>query len=172
MKKINFIATLICIFTSCSTLQKVNTETVESLDLDRYLGEWYEIARFDHFFECGMSHNKAVYALCENGDISVTNSGVKNGKTKEISGIAKTTKNPGLLHVSFFKPFHADYRVLYVDEDYQYALVGCGNSDYLWMLSRTPQLDDNAKNILLNEATRRGYNTDKFIWVKQSGEEK
>lgn len=167
MKRINFIAIFACLFTSCSTLQKVNNETVESFDLNRYLGTWYEIARFDHIFECGMDHNKAVYTQCKDGIVNVKNSGVKNGEIKEITGIAKTTKTPALLRVSFFKPFYADYRVMYIDKDYQYALVGCGNENYLWILSRTPHLDNEAKNILLTEATRRGYDVSKFIWVNQ-----
>ena len=142
MKRINFIAIIICLFTSCTTLQKVNNETIDSLDLNRFLGQWYEIARFDHSFESGMENNKAVYTMGENGIVSVKNSGVKNGNLKEVSGIAQTTANPGLLRVSFFKPFYADYRVLYLDADYQYALVGSASSDYLWILSRTPQLED------------------------------
>ena len=167
MKRINFIAIIISLFASCTTLQKVNNETIDSLDLNRFLGEWYEIARFDHCFESGMENNKAVYTMGENGIVSVKNSGVKNGNLKEVSGIAKTTDNPGLLRVSFFKPFYADYRVLYLDADYQYALVGSASSDYLWILSRTPQLEDNAKEILLSEASSRGYDINNFIWVKQ-----
>ena len=167
MKRINFIAILLGVFTSCSTMQNVNNETVESLDLNQYVGEWYEIARFDHFFECGMDHNKAVYTLCDDGTVSVHNSGIRDGELKEVRGIAKTTDNPALLRVSFFKPFYSDYRVLYIDADYQYALVGCGSSNYLWILSRTPQLDDYSKEIILSDATRRGYDVSKFIWVNQ-----
>jgi lipocalin len=167
MKRINFIAIIISLFASCTTLQKVNNETIDSLDLNRFLGEWYEIARFDHCFESGMENNKAVYTMGENGIVSVKNSGVKNGNLKEVSGIAKTTDNPGLLRVSFFKPFYADYRVLYLDADYQYALIGSASSDYLWILSRTPQLEDSAKEILLSEAVSRGYDINNFIGVKQ-----
>lgn len=167
MKRINFIAILLGVFTSCSTMQNINNETVETLDLNKYVGEWYEIARFDHFFECGMDHNKAEYTLCDDGTVSVKNSGIKDGELKEITGIAKTTDNPALLRVSFFKPFYSDYRVLYIDADYQYALVGCGSSDYLWILSRTSWLGDEAKEILLTEATHRGYDVSKFIWVNQ-----
>ena len=167
MKRINFIAIIISLFTSCTTLQKVNNKTIDSLDLNRFLGEWYEIARFDHCFESGMENNKAVYTMGEDGIVSVKNSGVKNGNLKEVSGIAKTTDNPGLLRVSFFKPFYADYRVLYLDADYQYALVGSASSDYLWILSRTPQLEYSAKEILLSEAVSRGYDINNFIWVKQ-----
>ena len=166
MKRINFIAILLGLFTSCSTMQKVNNETVE-LDLNKYLGRWYEIARFDHIFERGMDHNKAEYTLCSDGTVSVHNSGIRNGKINEVHGIAEITNTPGLLRVTFFKPFYADYRILYIDANYQYALVSSKGTDYLWILSRTPSIDDAAKNTLLTEATRRGYNVEKFIWVSQ-----
>lgn len=167
MKRINFITIFACLFTSCSTLQKVNNETVESFDLNKYLGTWYEIARFDHIFERGMDHNKAVYNLQNDGLVSVKNSALKNGKPKEIKGIAKISNTPGLLRVSFFRPFYADYRVMYIDKDYQYALIGSGNSDYLWILSRTPNLNEETKNTLLIEASRRGYNINNLIWIDQ-----
>ena len=167
MKIINFIAICLGLFTSCTTLHRVNNETVESFDLNRYLGQWYEIARFNHIFERGMDHNKAEYTLCDDGMISVTNTALKNGQEKIVKGVAKTTDIPGLLRVSFFKPFYGDYRVLYIDADYQYALIGSKGSGYLWILSRTPLLNDTAKYTLLTEATRRGYNIDMFIWVNQ-----
>lgn len=167
MKRINFITIFACLFTSCSTLQKVNYETVESFDLNKYLGTWYEIARFDHIFERGMDHNKAVYNLQNDGLVSVKNSALKNGKPKEITGIAKISNTPGLLRVSFFRPFYADYRVMYIDKDYQYALIGSGSSDYLWILSRTPNLNEETKNTLLIEASRRGYNINNLMWIDQ-----
>lgn len=167
MKRINFITIFACLFTSCSTLQKVNNETVESFDLNKYLGTWYEIARFDHIFERGMDHNKAVYNLQNDGLVNVKNSALKNGKPKEITGIAKISNTPGLLRVSFFRPFYADYRVMYIDKDYQYALIGSGSSDYLWILSRTPNLNEETKNNLLIEASRRGYNINNLMWIDQ-----
>lgn len=167
MKRINFITIFACLFTSCSTLQKVNNETVESFYLNKYLGIWYEIARFDHIFERGMDHNKAVYNLQNDGLVSVKNSALKNGKPKEITGIAKISNTPGLLRVSFFRPFYADYRVMYIDKDYQYALIGSGSSDYLWILSRTPNLNEETKNTLLIEASRRGYNINNLMWIDQ-----
>ena len=71
------------------------------------------------------------------------------------------------IHISIFGPFYADYRVMMIDEGYTYALVGSGSADYLWMLSRTRVLPDATKSELLSEAKRRGYDTDKLIWVKQ-----
>ena len=167
MKLKIFFTILVSIFTTSCTLQKVNNEPVKSFDLNRYLGRWYEIARFYHIFERGMDHNEALYTLCEDGTVSVKNSALKNGQPQVVSGIAKTTNTPALLRVSFFRPFYADYRVLYIDADYQYALVGSKSANYLWILSRTPDISDSAKDTLLTEAICRGYDTSKFIWVRQ-----
>ena len=95
------------------------------------------------------------------------NTGVKDGKPKEAKGKGKLTDTPALLRVSFFGPFYADYRVMLLDSAYQYALIGSGSDDYLWILSRTPKLSDGAKARVLGEAKRRGYATENLIWVKQ-----
>ena len=154
--------------TGCrSTRQSVDLTPVTNVDLPRYLGQWYEIARFDHWFERGMSHTKANYAMREDGDIQVVNSGLKDGKIKTSTGKAKRTDQQGLLRVSFFWPFFGDYRILWLDENYHHALVGGSDSGYLWILSRTPTIDLSIKNSILAEARRRGYDTDKLIWVEQ-----
>ena len=152
----------------CVSGPKVDNATVAALDLNRYLGAWYEIARFDHSFERGIEQAKASYTLNEDGTIKVVNSGIKDGKPKTAIGKGKRTDTPALLRVSFFGPFYADYRVMKIDADYTYALVGSGGADYLWILSRTRVLPAAAKRELLAEAKRRGYNTDKLIWVKQN----
>jgi len=151
----------------CVSGPKVDNAPVAALDLNRYLGEWYEIARFDHSFERGIEQAKANYTLNEDGTIKVVNSGIKDGKAKTAIGKGKLTDTPALVRVSFFGPFYADYRVMKIDAGYTYALVGSGGADYLWILSRTPTLAGDAKSELLAEARRRGYDTDKLIWVKQ-----
>lgn len=151
---------------SCSG-QKVDNSTVGGLDLSRYLGDWYEIARFDHSFERGLTHAKANYALNPDGTIVVTNSGLLNGKQKESVGKAKTTDTAGLLRVSFFGPFYSDYRVMMLADDYSYALVGSKSAKYLWILSRTPELPQEVLTEILSVATVRGYDTGKLIWVEQ-----
>ena len=159
---------LMAVFTGChSTRRPVDLTPVTNVDLPRYLGQWYEIARFDHWFERGMSHTKANYAMREDGDIQVVNTGLKDGKIKTSTGKAKRTDQQGLLRVSFFWPFYGDYRILWLDDDYQIALVGGGDSDYLWILSRTTALNPTVKRLILTEATRRGYDADKLIWVEQ-----
>ena len=155
----------------CVSGPKVDNAPVATLDLNRYLGEWYEIARFDHSFERGVEQAKANYMQNADGTIKVVNSGIKDGKPKTAIGKGKTTDTPGLLRVSFFGPFYADYRVMMIDEDYTYALVGSGGADYLWILSRTPEVPETAKSELLAEAQRRGYDTGKLILVRQGKEE-
>ena len=167
MKKLMTLALMVLLLTACSGQLTVDNSVIETLDVNRYLGDWYEIARFDHRFERGMEQTKANYSLREDGKIKVLNTGIKNGKPKEAKGKGKFTDKPALLRVSFFGPFYADYRVMLLDSDYQYALVGSGSDDYLWILSRTPQIADDVKATILNEAKRRGYDTEKLIWVKQ-----
>ena len=146
----------------------VDNSVVRELDLDRFLGSWYEVARFDHFFERGMSQTKANYVLRDDGNIDVINTGIKDGRPKTAKGKAKLTDIPSLLRVSFFGPFYSDYRVMLVDADYRYMLIGSGSDGYLWILSRTPQLADNDRTAILSEAKGRGYDIDKLIWVKQN----
>ena len=167
MKTGIMIVALAMALAGCVSGPKVDNAPVAALDLNRYLGEWYEIARFDHSFERGVEQAKANYTQNTDGTIKVVNTGIKDGKPKTAIGKGKTTDTPGLLRVSFFGPFYADYRVMLIDKDYSHALVGSGSADYLWILSRTPRLPEAAKSELLAEARRRGYDTDKLIWVEQ-----
>lgn len=166
MKKMIAFSVLLCLLAGCSKLT-VDNSVVPILDLNRFLGDWYEIARFDHRFERGMEQTKATYVLREDGKVDVLNTGVKDGERSEAKGVAKLTDTPALLRVSFWGPFYSDYRVMLLDDDYQYALIGSGSDSYLWILSRTPQISDEVRSLILAEAQRRGYDTDKLIWVRQ-----
>lgn len=170
MKKIFLLACVVGLFAACNASTKVDNSTVKSVDLNRYLGSWYEIAKYDHYFERDLDYAMARYTLRDDGKIDVLNTGIKDGRAKDAKGIAKTTDVPGLLRVSFFGPFFADYRIMMLDENYQYVLVGGGTDKFLWILSRTPQLDDATQSLILAEADRRGYDTSKLIWVKQSAQ--
>ena len=163
-----FFMALAAMFLSACDATEIDNSTVKSVDLNRYVGRWYESAKFDHIFERGLDFAMANYTLREDGKIDVLNTGVKDGRAKDAKGIAKTTNISGLLKVSFFGPFYSDYRILMLDTNYQYALVGGSNENYLWILSRTPQLDDATRSLILAEAERRGYNTSKLVWVKQA----
>lgn len=167
MKKTLFASLIALLFVACGTSNKVDNTPVAALDLQRYLGDWYELARFDHSFERGLDFCKANYALREDGKIAVTNTGIKDGEQKTSNGKAITTDTPALLRVSFFGPFYSDYRVMLLDENYGWALIGSKSAKYLWILSRTPELPQETLNIILAEAQRRGYDTANLIWVKQ-----
>ena len=151
----------------CCMAQKVDNSTITNLEPERYLGKWYEIARYDHKFERGLNFATANYSLMNDGKIRVVNSGLKNGKLKSSVGKAKFTDNPGLLRVSFFGPFYSDYRIMMLSKDYKYALVGSKSAKYLWILSRTPAVPEGTLNHILVEAANRGYDISKLIWVKQ-----
>jgi lipocalin len=166
MKKMFFMALAAMFFSACDATE-IDNSTVKAVDLNRYLGSWYEIAKYDHVFERGLDYAMANYTLREDGKIDVLNTGIKDGRAKDAKGIAKTTNIPGLLKVSFFGPFYSDYRIMMLDTNYQYVLVGGSNDKYLWILSRTPQLDEATRALILAEADKRGYDTSKLIWVKQ-----
>lgn len=152
---------------ACTTASSVDNSTVKSLDLNRFMGRWYEIARFDHKFERDMQQVTTMYAIEGDGKVKVINQGLKDDKWKTSEGKGKLTTTPGLLRVSFWGPFYSDYRVLMLAPDYSYALIGGEDDSYLWLLSRTPQLPQDVRDLLLREAQRRGYNTNNLIWVEQ-----
>lgn len=158
------------VFFSCRSPLTVDNSTIKTFDIKRYQGKWYEIARLDHRFERDMDYCTAIYSLKSDGTMTVTNKGKKNDKWKTIVGKGKMTETIGVLRVSFWGPFYSDYRILMLSPDYSYALVGGGSDKYLWILSRTPQLDDEVRDSILQEARRRGYKTDNLVWVKQNGD--
>lgn len=147
----------------------ISTNTISSLDVKRYMGRWYEIARYDHSFERNLEECEAFYSLLPNGTISVVNSGVnaKNGKHKSSYGKAKLGHKPGQLRVSFFWIFYSDYNILALGDDYDWALIGSSSPKYLWILSRTPHLSADTLAHILKIAEYRGYDTSKLIYVKQ-----
>lgn len=153
----------------CSTKHDVDTTPVAPFDLNRYLGKWYEIARFDHRFERGLTHVTAEYLMLDQSKVRVENSGIKDRHRTKAIGKAKMTSaqnlpHTGSLEVSFFGPFYAPYRIIMLADDYSYALVSSGKK-YLWVLSRSPKLPIPTLEKILSEATRRGFDTKKLIFV-------
>lgn len=140
---------------------------VGTFDLVRYMGTWYEIARYDHRFERGLEAVEAHYTLRPDGRIDVVNSGedFHSGKRRSSRGKARPGRLAGQLRVSFFWFFYSDYNVLELGDDYDWALVGGGSSKYLWILSRTPTLPAATLNRILRHAVRRGYSTGKLHYV-------
>ena len=136
-------------------------------DINQYLGKWYEIARIENEFQPKMEQVTAQYNLIRENYIEIINSGYFNDKLVHIIGRAVPTDNERTLKVHFQPDIYSFYNILFVDDNYQYALVSGNSKDYLWILSRTPRLEERAKNVLLSEASIRGYDISKLIWVDQ-----
>ena len=149
---------------------------VSEFDLEKYLGTWYEIARYNHRFERGLVGVTATYSMRNDGKIKVVNAGYRdslNGRFSQVTGKAKIPDpaNPAKLKVSFFLFFYGDYYVMELDKDYQWAVVGSRTDKYLWILSRTPGLDPPVYSDILNRIQNRGYDTDQLILVPQKNTE-
>jgi apolipoprotein D and lipocalin family protein len=170
-KKVLFATILFGIVAALSAEQAPkNVVPVQDFDLDKYLGKWYEIARFDFRHEKDMDNVTAEYYLNEDGTVKVINKGYDyvDGKWKESTGKAKFQgpTTVGALKVSFFGPFYSGYNVIAVDDFYTTALVAGKNYDYLWILSREPIISNETRNAYLIYADSLGYDTDKLVWVQ------
>ena len=153
--------------------QSANEQIIaKDMELKKFLGVWYEIARFPHSFERDLVGVTATYSLKKNGNIQVINQGYKNtldGKLKRAKAFAKipNPSEPGRLKVYFFWPFGADYLILDLDKEYRWALVGSSSPSYLWILSRTPQMDDGLYESIVEKAKSLGYDTSRLELVPQ-----
>jgi len=148
------------------------SQPVKGFDIDRYLGSWYEIARLDHRFEQGLSRVTATYSRRSDGGINVVNRGFKEqtGEWKEAKGRGYFVGEPTVarLKVTFFWPFYGGYNVIALDrEGYRYALVCGPDRSYLWILSRTPQLENDIVQDLIKTARSLGFDTDRLLFVEQ-----
>lgn len=148
-------------------------DLVPALDLQRYLGRWYEVARYQHGFEKTLVGATAEYALRDDGRVSVLNSGFKktlDGKYTDVKAVAWRPNDavPGALKVKFFGLFSSDYLVFGLDDvDYQWALVGNNNRKYLWFLSRTPEVAPELLEKMKGMAEAQGYDLSKLYIVPQ-----
>lgn len=152
---------------------------VQRLDATQYVGTWYEIARLDNAFERGLEQVTAEYRLEENGTLTVVNRGfnpeknkwsVAEGKAKFVDPANADGSHTGRLKVSFFGPFYGDYHILEVDQPYyNYALVSSGR-DYLWILSRAPQLAYPIKQHLMAKAKALGFATEHLLFIRQANQ--
>jgi apolipoprotein D and lipocalin family protein len=154
----------------CSTAPPEGVRPVTSFEINRYLGQWYEIARLDHSFERGMSDVNATYQLQGDGSVKVINRGydMQRQAWKEAIGRALFIGDSGTasLKVSFFGPFYGGYHVIALDQqNYRWSLVAGPDRDYLWILARDKTLPVDIREQLVSKARALGFATDKLIWV-------
>jgi apolipoprotein D and lipocalin family protein len=161
---------LTLLLTGCTGIPE-GVEPVKNFELDRYLGKWYEIARLDHSFERGLSRVTAEYTMRSDGGVKVVNRGYSLEKEawKEAEGKAYFVNdtNIGHLKVSFFGPFYGAYVIFELDQEkYQYSLVSGPDKSYLWILARSPIIEQEIKDKLTAKAAALGFDTSKLIYVE------
>lgn len=161
-----------CAATTTARLKLPPLETVPRVELQRYLGTWYEIASFPQSFQKGCTATTANYALRPDGQIDVLNRCRKNsldGPEDSAKGRARvvdpTTNSK--LEVSFFRPFWGDYWIVDLGPDYEYAVVGHPGRDYLWILSRTPAMEEARYQEIVARLAAQGYETSRLVRTLQ-----
>jgi len=143
-------------------------QVVPYVDISRYTGTWYEIARYPHKFQVGCVGSRATYSLRDDGKISVLNECYEGSdKTKLRSAKGKAwvvdTKTNARLKVSFFWPFSGDYWIIDLGNDYEYAVVGHPGRKYLWILSRKETMDEDVYKVILRRLDEQHYDISKLI---------
>lgn len=161
-----------CTATTTERLNLPALETVASVDLARYAGTWYEIASFPQWFQRGCTATTATYTLRPDGLIDVVNrcrKGSPEGPVASAHGRARVAdpETNAKLEVSFFRPFWGDYWIIDLGEDYEYAVVGHPGRDYLWILSRTPSMPDDAYHAIVRRLAARGYDASRLVRTAQ-----
>jgi apolipoprotein D and lipocalin family protein len=151
-----------CTPTTTARLNLPPLETVTHVDLQRYLGTWYEISSFPQSFQAGCTATTATYEGRTDGEIDVVNRCRKdslNGPEKVAKGRARIVDRASnaKLEVSFFRPFWGDYWIIALGNDYEYAVVGHPSRDYLWILSRTPTMDAQLYATIVQRLSQLGY---------------
>jgi apolipoprotein D and lipocalin family protein len=140
-------------------------DTVSRVDLSRYMGTWHEIARYPNNFQKDCRKSSASYTLREDGRVTVVNRCSRAAGKEEARATAKvvdsTTK--AKLKVSFFWPFYGDYWILALDDEYTYAVVGTPDRKYLWILNRTPKMEDSLYNNLLLKIQEQGFDPNRLL---------
>ncbi|MHB8845649.1 MAG: lipocalin family protein [Nitrospirota bacterium] len=142
---------------------------VPFVDLARYSGTWYEIARFPNFFQKGCSSTSAAYTLLPDGKVEVVNRCTRGGKADSIKGTA-TVADPvtsAKLEVTFFWPFSGEYWIIELGAAYEYAVVSNSDRSRLWVLSRTPVMDDRVYAGIVERLRGRGFKTDRLVRTEQ-----
>lgn len=171
------IPVLLMLLAACATTEDATAPpaTVGRVDLSRYAGTWYEVARFPTSFQDGPNRRcedvTATYTPRPDGTLEVVNrcrDAANGGIEREARGVARSA-SPGndRLRVSFFWPFFGDYWVIALDPEYRWAVVGAPGRDYLWILSRTPAMPAGAYSVAIAEARRQGFQTRRLVPTPQ-----
>ncbi|MBM4172557.1 MAG: hypothetical protein FJ214_11865 [Ignavibacteria bacterium] len=170
MRKFNIGLFLILFyFYGCSASNYPPLRVVEKVEVDKYLGKWYEIARLPFTQQDGCSCTTAEYELIDSTTLRVVNKCIKEREMDDAEGKAFIVagSNNAKLRVQFFWPFRGDYWIIELDENYQYAVVGTPSRKYMWILSRNKTLDEEIYKLLLEKCKTKGFDVTKLIKTEQ-----
>lgn len=146
---------------------------VADLDVHRFVGDWYEIARIEQGWGRPLIRSRVEYSLADNGTLDIISRGFHPGTNRwsESRGSARFVESPptGAMKASFFGPFSEDYHVVAVDPDYRWAMIMGDSPDSFRLLSRTPVLASDLADMLLERAVEMGVDADRVHWVMQDG---
>jgi apolipoprotein D and lipocalin family protein len=159
------------LYNGCSNTKPL--DTVERIELSRYMGKWYEIASFPNRFQKGCRCTTAEYELSDEEYVSVVNTCRKDSVTGERSqakgkAFVVEGSNNAKLKVQFFWPFRGDYYIIDIAPDYSYAVVGNPGRKYLWILNRTPFMEDSLYNSIVERAKGKGFDISKLLKTNQN----
>lgn len=151
------------------TKKRIRVMTVPSVDVNRYMGRWYEISSYPQWFEKNMSNVSAMYTL-KDKYVEVLNSGYRDGKLKIAKGYAKVVQGSGnaKLKVSFFRPLYADYWIVDLADDYSWVVVSNASQSTLWILCRTKEMDAVLYESILTRLRSNGFDTSRLVRMAQS----
>jgi apolipoprotein D and lipocalin family protein len=161
-----------CASTTTARLHLPPLQTVAHVELERYLGRWYEIASFPQWFQRGCTGTTADYTLRPDGEIEVVNrcrKGSLDGEEDVARGRARVVDSAtrAKLEVSFFRPFWGDYWIVDLGSDYEFAVVGHPSRDYLWILCRKPSMEPGTYDAILGRLRAQGYQTERLVRTAQ-----
>ncbi len=164
MKQGLFFVTILLAACTTSGSKSPPLTVVPQVDLARYTGRWYEIASFPQRFQKGCTDSRAEYRIRQDGNVEVLNSCLRDGKVDTVKGKAWVVdrKTGAKLKVSFFWPFRGDYWIIDLGKDYEYAVVSAPSMKYLWILSRSPQMDEQLYREIVRRLKERGFETAKL----------
>jgi apolipoprotein D and lipocalin family protein len=176
MRLVLFLLGLIVFWPLIGRAARRSLAVVNHVDLGRYMGTWYEIARYPASFERDCVASTAEYRLRPDRTVEVVNRcrvGSFDGRERKIRGIARVVdpQTNARLKVAFFWPFEGDYSIIMLDNEYRWAVVGEPRRRYLWILSRTPQLDESTYSTILARLPALGYEPSKLQRTPQAEQE-
>ncbi len=147
-------------------------DTVEYVDLPRFMGDWYVIANIPTFVEKGAHNAVESYSLNDDGTVATTFTFRKDGfdgekKTYRPKGFVRDDPSNAIWGMQFIWPFKGDYRVVYLDDDYTQTIIGRNKRDYVWIMARQPAISDSDYQKLLKLLDTQGYDISKIRKVPQ-----